>query len=316
MGGRKAMPIKFTDAISKKIAGDSMNPDLELVSVRSDESFAAWSHGYPYRTVRWHFHPEYEIQLITETTGKFFIGDYIGDFAPGNLVMTGPNLPHNWVSELPDNQPVAERCIVLQFSSEFINNAMQVFPELHSVLSLLSDSRSGILFTPETGLLARPLMQALIDARGFRRVQLFLSLLDLLSDAAGRRRLTSAGYSPDPVNYMSSKINLAIAYISQKMASELRESELAELTGQSISLFSRAFRKHTGLPFVSYVNQLRIKVSCELLTNGRLSITDICFKVGFNNLSNFNRQFLAQKGMSPSKFRQYDEVRLSHPAMP
>jgi len=66
-----------------------VQPDLELVAVPRDESFKVWSHGYPYRTVRWHFHPEYEIQLITTTSGKYFVGDHIGNFAPGNLVDDG-----------------------------------------------------------------------------------------------------------------------------------------------------------------------------------------------------------------------------------
>lgn len=35
-----------------------MQPDLELVHIRKGESFAAWKHGYPFRTVRWHYHPE------------------------------------------------------------------------------------------------------------------------------------------------------------------------------------------------------------------------------------------------------------------
>src|ERR1700753_4104883 len=95
-------------------------PDLELVAVPRDESFKVWSHGYPYRTVRWHFHPEYEIHLITATTGKFFVGDHIGNFAPGNLAMVGSNLPHNWVSNVPGGQPVNERCFVLQFDAGFI----------------------------------------------------------------------------------------------------------------------------------------------------------------------------------------------------
>jgi hypothetical protein len=67
-----------------------MQPDLEIVEVRGDESFTAWAHGYPYRTVRWHFHPEYEIQLIVETKGVYFVGDHVGHFEPGNLVLMGP----------------------------------------------------------------------------------------------------------------------------------------------------------------------------------------------------------------------------------
>ncbi len=290
-----------------------MKPDLEVVCVPADESFTAWSHGYPYRTVRWHFHPEYEIQLITDTSGKYFVGDYIGDFTPGNLVMSGPNLPHNWVSELPDNQPVAERCLILQFTAEFMAKATAAFPELRSVNTLLDESRSGLLFAPESGAAALPLMRELLTARGCRRAMLFLSLLELLLHDNGRRQLSSPSYRPDPHSYMASKINLALAYIGKNLATDLRESELAELIGQNVSSFSRSFSKHTGISFVQYVNLLRIKLSCEMLSNSALSITDICYQVGFNNLSNFNRQFLAHKGISPSKFRRYDGLKTAAP---
>ncbi len=81
--------------------GGGMTPDLEVVQIRPGESFAALSQGCPYRTVRWHFHPEYEIHLIVETSGHYFVGDFIGAFEPGNLVLTGPSLPHNWFSDIP-----------------------------------------------------------------------------------------------------------------------------------------------------------------------------------------------------------------------
>ena len=87
-----------------------MGPDLELIQIRPGKSFAVRSHGYPYHTVRWHFHPEFELHQIVETKGRYFVGDFIGEFEPGNLVLTGPNLPHNWVSDVPDGQTVPLRC--------------------------------------------------------------------------------------------------------------------------------------------------------------------------------------------------------------
>ena len=56
------------------------------------------AHGIPSPLVRWHHHDEYELHLIMETSGKVFVGDYIGHFQPGHLVLTGPRLPHNWIS--------------------------------------------------------------------------------------------------------------------------------------------------------------------------------------------------------------------------
>jgi hypothetical protein len=60
----------------------SMSPDLELVHTRQDESFRAWVHDYPHTVAKWHFHPEYEVHVITASSGKFFVGDCIDDFGP------------------------------------------------------------------------------------------------------------------------------------------------------------------------------------------------------------------------------------------
>jgi AraC-like DNA-binding protein len=53
---------------------------------------------------------------------------------------------------------------------------------------------------------------------------------------------------------------------------------------------------------------MRINLACQLLMDEALSVTDICYKVGFNNLSNFNRQFRVAKGMAPSRFRRYQQL--------
>jgi AraC-like DNA-binding protein len=286
----------------------TVEPDLEIVAVRPDESFKVWSHGYPYRTVRWHFHPEYEIHLIVATTGKMFVGDYIGSFAPGNLVLMGPNLPHNWVSDVPEGQSVAQRNLVVQFGQEFVSNCVDSFPEWRQLQALLADARRGLSFGPQTAAQIQPLFLELLAARGLRRLVLFMSMLDILMSAQDRDTLASPAYQADPASFAATRINHVLSYIGKNLANELRESELAQLAGQSVSAFSRYFRRHTGLPFVQYVNRMRINLACQLLTDDTLSVTDICFKAGFNNLSNFNRQFLAVKGMAPSTFRRYQQL--------
>jgi AraC-like DNA-binding protein len=301
-------PRQETTAHKEERRAKIDQPDLELVAVPRDESFKVWSHGYPYRTVRWHFHPEYEIHLITTTTGKYFVGDYIGNFEPRNLVMTGPNLPHNWVSSVPPGERVDERCLVLQFDAGFVARTIEAFPEFRRVESLLDASQWGLRFTPETGAAAEPIMREMLGAQGLRRIVLFVALFDLLVQSAEPAKLASAAYRADPTRYAGSRINHVLAFIGKNLSQELRETELAALSGQSVSAFSRYFRRHTGVPFVQYVNRLRIDLACQLLMSGELSITEICYQVGFNNLSNFNRQFLLLKAMSPSRWRAYQQL--------
>ena len=242
-----------------------MTPDLEVVDVSHHQSFKIWEHGYPFRTVRWHFHPEYEIQLITHTVGQYFVGDYIGRFTPGNLVFMGPNLPHNWISDVPAGVSVERRNLILQFSNDFLSKNILAIPEMRYLGRLVEESRRGIVFSNATGEAALPLMEELLQASKTRRIILFLSLLDLISKDDGRRLLASPSFAPNPANYMSSRINQVLSYIDQNLASELSESRMADMTGQSASSFSRYFRKHTGQSFTQHVNNLRIQHACELL---------------------------------------------------
>ena len=281
-----------------------MNPDLEVVQIRRGESFKAWAHGYPFHTVRWHFHPEYELHLVAATTGHVFVGDFIGEFEPGNLILTGPNLPHNWISDVPEGQSVPLRSRIVQFSEAFIGDAMRALPELSALAGVLEVSRRGALFSPATAALVAPLLEELCAAQGVRRIELFMGVAGALSRAADVRSLASASYLPDPSGFMSAGVNEALAYINCHLTEPFDESDLAAIAGRSPSAFSRSFRRHTGMALVQYVNRLRVNFACHLLmSKADMSITDICFAAGFNNISNFNRRFLDQKGMAPSRFR-------------
>lgn len=280
-------------------------PDLEVVRIGRAESFKAWEHGYPFHTVRWHFHPEFELHHVVATTGRFFVGDFIGSFAPDNLVLTGPNLPHNWVSDVPPGSEVPLRGRVLQFSERFIQDAAQLLPELASLLPLLELSRRGVLFTPRTGAQVGPLLAELVEAQGIRRIELFMAIVGALSHAQGASALTSAAYHPDPPGFMAAGINLALGYINDHLTEPFGERDLAALSRLSPGAFSRSFRRHTGMTLGAYVNRLRIHVASQLLmSEPGMPITDICFASGFTNISNFNRQFLRHKSMPPSRFRR------------
>lgn len=281
-----------------------MQPDLELVHIRKGESFAAWMHGYPFRTVRWHYHPEYEIHLVNATSGTFYIGDFVGRFQPGQLIMTGPNLPQNWISDIQPDEIVPIRSLVIQFPEPFIENACATMPEMEALRPLLDRSRRGVLFDDETTRLVRPLMDRLVEAQGIRRLALFWEILDHLANAPQSEVLASLGFGLDLGRVHDGGINRALTYLREHLTEQIEESELAEMVGQSQSAFSRAFKRHTGKTLVRYRNQLRVDLACQmLLTDPDIKVAEICYEVGFSNLSNFNRHFLKHKGMSPSQFR-------------
>ncbi len=285
-----------------------MTPDLEVVQIGQGQSFTAWEHGYPFHTVRWHFHPELEVHLVVATQGRYYIGDFIGEFGPGNLVLTGPNLPHNWVSDVADGATVPLRSRVLQFPEDLLLRIAELFPDTGGFAALFNLSRRGALFSDDCSDICAPILAELVQAKGPRRASLFLDLLAHLAADAGARALASDTYLPDPSGFMTAGVNKALAYINTNLTEAFGEADLAATAGMTASAFSRSFRKHTGMGVVEYVNRLRINLACQMLMNDAgLSVTDICYAVGFNNLSNFNRQFLRRKGMPPSRFRALHE---------
>ena len=72
----------------------------------------------------------------------------------------------------------------------------------------------------------------------------------------------------------------------------------------SVPAFSRFFKRSLGRTFTDYVNELRIGSACRALIETDKSVAEICYASGFENLSNFNRRFLALKKMSPREFRR------------
>ena len=84
---------------------------------------------------------------------------------------------------------------------------------------------------------------------------------------------------------------------------ELKLKELATLAHMSESAFSRFFKLHTGRTLSDYIIDIRMGYITRMLVDTTESISEISFKCGYNNMSNFNRIFKRKKGCSPTEFR-------------
>jgi AraC-like DNA-binding protein len=268
------------------------------------------AHGYPTPLARWHFHDEYELHLITATSGKAFVGDWIGPFQPGHLVLCGPRLPHNWVSyDVPDGG-VAERDLVIQFRNEPVAHAAEQIPELADVLPLLERARHGVEFFGLSEQ-ARRNWHRVKTTRGMQRFAAFCDYLADLAASTDYRLLSSVQIQGEPGDGDNDQIQAIVARITDHLAEPLALAQLAAEFGMSDSRFSRLFRRATGNTFVDFVNRVRVNRACQLLMESDRLVTHICYEVGFNNVANFNRRFLEVKGMTPRQFRRQAERRFS-----
>ena len=288
------------------------DPSYELMDDHEGLSIIYRQHGFPSPLVRWHFHKEYELHLLVASSGKVFVGDYIGNFHPGSLFLTGPNLPHNWISQVAEDEVVSKRDMLVNFTDELFEHAHLVFNELKGLAPLLERARHGIEFRcPVTLKAAAPLMQHIAESRGISRLGHFFILMELLADCSDYQLLSGTTSPQLPDEHSIDRTNRAVDYIFAHYARELPLEEVAQFLGMKPTYFSRVFKQATGRCFVEFVNRLRISKSCELLADGDKPVTDVCFESGFSNISNFNRRFQQLKGMTPSHYRRLAVQRLT-----
>jgi AraC-like DNA-binding protein len=260
-------------------------------------------HGFPTPLARWHYHDEYEVHLIVATAGKAFVGDYIGHFQPGHLVLTGPRLPHNWISlDLPAGG-VPLRDLVIQFPHDPLARAAEGLAEVAEVLPLLQRARHGIEFFGISEHV-REQFGAVRASRGLRRFAAFCDLLGTLARCSDYRLLSHARLQSIDDDATLEKINAIVDRITANVAQPLTLAQIAGDMGMSESRFSRFFRRATGNNFTDFVSRLRINRACQLLMKSDRYVGSICHEVGFNNVANFNRRFLEIKGMTPSEYRR------------
>lgn len=264
---------------------------------------------YPWERNVWNYHPEVEIHRITNATGLAFIGDYIGEFQPGHLAVVGGGLPHDWVTTVAPGQRIEGRDVVLQFDPARLQHIRHVVPELGTLDDFLDRIKRGLVFTGETAKTAGDLLDRLGALRGLARLIGFLELLGLMAKATDFMLLSSADFAPKYDTASLSILHSALQYIALNYSRELAQEEVADHLGMTESQFSRFFKKNTGNTYSDYLTALRLNRACQLLADRNLSITDICFRAGYSNISNFNRRFREHYNMTPSDYRRLSEAR-------
>ncbi|WP_448950132.1 helix-turn-helix domain-containing protein [Labrys neptuniae] len=280
------------------------NATFEYVLTGNEETFLWRRDNYPWERNVWNFHPEVEIHLITNASGFLLVGDHIGKFHPGELTVVGSNLPHDWVTPLETGDSIPGRDIVIQFHPDKLQSAAVSLPEIASCSEFLKRAERGLSFHSATRLLATEIILKMENLRGLARLTAFLELLNLLASSNDYLVLSSQAYSPDLEHGSLATLQGAFSYIFANLSRDIHLPEVAAIAGMSDTAFSRFFKKNTGHSFTDHITKLRLWRASQLLAETRMPITEICFEVGYTNISNFNRMFLRHHRLTPSGYRR------------
>jgi len=219
-------------------------PELEI-SDKQPGAIRYLEHGCPHWRIRWHYHDEYELHLIVASSGKMFIGDYIGSFRPGCLILTGPRVPHNWVSNLPDGTHYELRDRVVHFDHAVIMDAVTLLPELSMLLPLLERAKHGIEFLRHADT-AEKYMLRIKESDGAARVGHFYELLDLLTRSPDQKLLSTTQIDLPANHELQKKVDCVIRFVMDHYQRKIALAQVAALVGMSEGHFSRFFSQSHG----------------------------------------------------------------------
>lgn len=282
-----------------------------------DKSFIVFEEKGPYFPVPWHYHPEYELVLVTKSTGRRMVGDHIGYFNKGDLVFIGPYLPHFWVNDpeyLNGKANTSAEAIVIHFVDSFLGNDFMNIPEMEPFKKFLDKSKRGLVIKGDTKKEINQLMHDILKASGIQRLSYLLRIFDILSASSEYEPLASPVYKYDAQMSKRDPFSIITEYILRNFESDISLPEIAAVANMAVTTFCNFFKERYRVTFIEYLNTVRIGHACKLLKDSNRNIMEIAYSCGFNNLSNFNRQFKKFKKMTPREFRKrvnVEEMRLT-----
>ncbi len=249
----------------------------------------------------WHFHPEYEIVYISKGRGKRHIGDHISYYEDGDLIFLGPNLPHFAFTEELFEEHVE---VVVQMKADFLGRDFFERPELQAIRQAFERSEQGLIFHGETKKRVGERLQKMIKMSNFDRLLELLSVLQDLATSKEYNILNVSNYALEVSSQDHDRMETVYNYVQENFQSEVRLDVVAKHASMTVPAFCRYFKKLTRKTFTEFVNEIRIAHACRLLGDEHLSISEVSFESGFNNLSHFNKQFKNITGVSPREYRK------------
>ena len=265
----------------------------------------------PSLNVAWHFHKHFELVYITKSNGIRFVGDNVSPFYPGDLVLVGSFLPHLWRSDSSyyssDDKDSfkAVKTIVTKFTNDFLGANFFALSEFQKINKLLEDSKYGLFFSKNV---TEKLHDLLVKLPDLQKTQQHVKLLEVLYhlsvvDSDDKVMLSSSDMRQS-IEEGSERIDTILRYISDNYSSKIGLNDIANIACMTTNSFCRFFKKTTNKSFTQFLNEVRIRSASRILIQKNLPISEICYSVGFNSITNFNKQFKQIMGVTPKKFRK------------
>ncbi len=293
-----------------------MKPVLRQITNSPQASFLVRKDVGDSMLNNWHYHPEIELLYFKRSSGTWLIGDHIGHFQNGDLVLLGANLPHCFRHEYEQNKKggsAAGESICVKFVPAIFGDHFFEMPETREIKTLLTKCNRGLKLTGKIKKTLSMLIENMLTAAPGKKLIYLLTALEEIAASKALKQLSSAGFIQLPGNIENDKIRLVFDHTFTHYNEKILLDEVAALLNMTRQSFCRYFKNKTKKTYIQFLMEVRIGYACRLLTENEKNVAEICYECGYNNISHFNHQFKTITKKSPLNYKT-DYLKMQHQA--
>jgi len=270
-------------------------PVRENTSFLFDHVHITWN-----KQINLHRQDFWELTYIITGRGTRVIGDVMGPFSEGEVILVPPHIPHCWSfdEEVCDEEGKIEN-ICIFFSDAFLKNIGFVFPELAAAIERIMENTQAVSFGGDTLSDIQLMLKSMILENNVERLSSMIRMLTLVSSP----ELTNIEGGPVIADMNVKRLQILHLYVMNNFQNVITLDMVSKFIGMEKASFCVFFKKMTRQSFFSFLTDYRIEASCKLLLNTSLSVAEVCNASGFADIPYYNRVFKRLKGVTPTQFR-------------
>lgn len=249
----------------------------------------------------WHFHPELELVYVRGGKGVRHVGHHMSHYTRGDLVLIGSNLPH---SGFTDRNTGHDAEVVVQFKADFLGSEFFELAPFKPIAALFKQSLEGISFHGKTKKHIGARMENLSNMEPYEATMELISILYDLSNSSEKRALQASGFTVQLTKQDNERAALIFQHVRRHYKEETSLEEISKLSHMTVPSFCRYFKKLTSKTYTNFVNEYRVLKACKLLEEEPMTVSEIAYEVGFNNMAHFNKHFMKITKTTPSAYRK------------
>jgi len=248
-----------------------------------------------------HQHNEIQISFIEKGNGTLLVGDHISSYVENDIFIIGSNLPHAFKS---DKHGVTEsRMLSLFFTKSSFGDTFFELNEFTALNRFFVKSAQGLVVKNNKS----KIIECFKKLKKASKLERFILLLEILKHIAADKyeTLSTFVYEKTYSDNEGKRMRHVFEYTMTNYQKNISLETIANEANMTKNAFCKYFKKRTNKTYIQFLNELRVQHADQLLRkNSEQPIAEISELSGFNNLSNFNRQFKNIKGCSPSLARK------------